>query len=387
MALTDKLNAIGDAIRAKTGGTEKLTLDQMPTEIASITTGEVATINYAITGDCGSRFSTNKGNIIFNELKDYFNFSSSNITNAQSMFYNSSELTEVPFELNFNSDTAVSLKSIFSGCKALKNIPKMNNCVVNDLSYAFGIGSIREFPEDFYSWFSFRSNSGGLKMESIFQSCYSLRKVPLEFFSLKDKSSTDIIGSTNGASIYYGGAFSSCIALDEIVGLPVMDELGIGGYETTNNMYYSSTFSNCSRLSRLTFIYENNKGTGYWAAKQVIDLSNFVGYLQNTSAYRNYLLTYNSGITLDKEVTDDTTYQALKGDPDWWTCNMAYSRYNKTSAIETINSLPDSKNNSATNMIKFRGEAGSATSGGAINTMTETQIAVATAKGWTVSFV
>lgn len=39
MALTDKLNAIGEAIRAKTGKTNKLTLDQMPTEIASIKTG------------------------------------------------------------------------------------------------------------------------------------------------------------------------------------------------------------------------------------------------------------------------------------------------------------------------------------------------------------
>lgn len=39
MALTDKLTAIADAIRAKTGSAEKLTLDQMPTEIASIETG------------------------------------------------------------------------------------------------------------------------------------------------------------------------------------------------------------------------------------------------------------------------------------------------------------------------------------------------------------
>ena len=39
MALTDKLNAIGDAIRVKTGKTNKLTLDEMPTEIASIETG------------------------------------------------------------------------------------------------------------------------------------------------------------------------------------------------------------------------------------------------------------------------------------------------------------------------------------------------------------
>lgn len=39
MALTDKLTAIGDAIRGKTGGTEPLTLDQMATEIANISSG------------------------------------------------------------------------------------------------------------------------------------------------------------------------------------------------------------------------------------------------------------------------------------------------------------------------------------------------------------
>ena len=39
MALTDKLSAIGAAIRAKTGKTDKLTLDEMPTEIEGIQTG------------------------------------------------------------------------------------------------------------------------------------------------------------------------------------------------------------------------------------------------------------------------------------------------------------------------------------------------------------
>jgi hypothetical protein len=37
MALIDKLNAIGEAIRAKTGKSEKLTLDEMPLEIGGIT--------------------------------------------------------------------------------------------------------------------------------------------------------------------------------------------------------------------------------------------------------------------------------------------------------------------------------------------------------------
>lgn len=39
MALTEKLSAIGDAIRKKTGKTDLLTLDAMPLEIANIETG------------------------------------------------------------------------------------------------------------------------------------------------------------------------------------------------------------------------------------------------------------------------------------------------------------------------------------------------------------
>lgn len=39
MALTDKLTAIGNAIRSKTGSSDLLTLDEMPQEIQSIQTG------------------------------------------------------------------------------------------------------------------------------------------------------------------------------------------------------------------------------------------------------------------------------------------------------------------------------------------------------------
>ena len=81
----------------------------------------------------------------------------------------------------------------------------------------------------------------------------------------------------------------------------------------------------------------------------------------------------------------------MKNNPDWFTCNFAYSRYNHDSAVETINSLPDTSAyiaaNGGTNTIKFKGVAGSATDGGAINTLTEAEIAVAAAKGWTVSLV
>ena len=41
MALTDKLKAIADAIRSKTGTTEPMTLEEMATAILNITTGSV----------------------------------------------------------------------------------------------------------------------------------------------------------------------------------------------------------------------------------------------------------------------------------------------------------------------------------------------------------
>ena len=113
-----------------------------------------------------------------------------------------------------------------------------------------------------------------------------------------------------------------------------------------------------------------------------------------TDIYPNvedFIIGYNSGLTLDKKVTDDTTYQALKNDPDWYTLKKEYSRYNHDSAVATINSLPDTSayiaEKGGTNTIRFMGNAGSATDGGAINTLTEEEIAVATAKGWTITFL
>jgi hypothetical protein len=81
----------------------------------------------------------------------------------------------------------------------------------------------------------------------------------------------------------------------------------------------------------------------------------------------------------------------LKDDPDWFTCDVAYSRYNHDSAVATINSLPDTSEFllecEGYNQITFNGAAGSNTDGGAISNLTEAEIAVAAAKGWTVTFI
>ena len=187
--------------------------------------------------------------------------------------------------------------------------------------------------------------------------------------------------SSNGFSYYFNG-FDSCYALDELINL----QIPYTKAKWTSNAF-NSTFNLCCRLKNVTFAL--NDGAPYtvtWKS-QVIDLYNYVGYF----ASKDHILKYNSGITADKEVTDDATYQALKNDPDWFTTKIEYSRYNHDSAVATINSLPDTSaylaSKGGTNTIKFKGAAGSATDGGAINTLTEEEIAVAAAKGWTCSFV
>ena len=211
----------------------------------------------------------------------------------------------------------------------------------------------------------------------MFMNCYSLRSFPMSI--IKSGNPRALYEKSN---MYY--SFAKCYSLDELINLPIP-------YTTiwsTNAFDY--TFYYCSRLKDIIF-KTNDDGTPIimeWK-KQTIELSS-IGYCMKSSNKEN-ILNYNSGITADKEVTDDASYQALKNDPDWFTCDIKYSRYNHDSAVRTINSLPDTSAYLATakgtNTIKFKGAAGSATDGGAINTLTEEEIAVATAKGWTVTFV
>ena len=118
----------------------------------------------------------------------------------------------------------------------------------------------------------------------------------------------------------------------------------------------------------------------YWN-NQVIDLSSYVGWLP----FKELLLDWNSGISEDMEVYDDESYQSHRLNADWFTCDVAYSRYNRKSAANTIATLPNVNQGEANNII-FKGEAGSATNEGAINTMTEEELAPAVAKGWTVAY-
>jgi hypothetical protein len=379
MALTDKLSAIGTAIREKTGGSELLTLDAMPGAIRGISGGgggEVEPIE--LTGSqsnaCGGAIATNYIKLFGNTI------TTKNITDTNNMFA-SSTLEKIPFGINYSNGSPRNMSMMYSKCSNLTELPVMNNVYPEQMNGLFEYCQrLRYLPENFgadWNWDRIHSYNYS-KINGVFSSCYSLRKIPSSFLSDLWNNAT-----TSSYIVYYS-AFYSCFCLDEIIGLPI-HPVGI-----SSNAFSSDSFNLATRVKDITFVMDNNMPkTANWT-KQVIDLKT-VGHYDSYTGNNKFFINYNSGITADKEVFDDATYQALKDDPDWFTCNVSYSRYNHDSAVNTINSLPDTSayiaEKGGTNTIKLKGAAGALTDGGAINTLTEEEIAVAAAKGWTITLV
>lgn len=378
-SLTSKLEAIGDAIREKADITGKLTLDEMADEIRSIE--KMRPI--VLTGNCNSMFSNGHWDWF---LKEYGTLlSTDGITSANTMF-NYSNADSIPFDLNFDGSVYVPCDKMFYACgiKDLSNIT-IRNLVLGDCKNMFTLGKMKYMPrfenfstQDYIEFFNGSSSYGGF-----FENCYSLRKIPENF--LKELYSE----SSSKYTILEHG-FNKCMTLDEIRGLSPRT-----GTLTSNSFYF--TFAQCYRLKEIIFDVQED-GSPYvvnWS-NQTIDLSGGVGHSSSTTEMwidgnNSSCLAVNADITSANRVNSNATYKALKDTEDWYTTYVNYSRYNKLSAINTINSLPDTSAylaaNGGTNTIKFYDIAGDRTDGGAINTMTDAEIAVATAKGWTVSFV
>lgn len=335
-----------------------------------------------LTGDCSRACS---GLLAEQYIKVLGNkITSTEISDAMEMFFGY-QLDSVPFELNFKLSKTYSneLTRMFSNARNITEPPKMNNVYVGTLTYMFnGCDRLREFPEDYFdNWdFSYCQNqtSQWLCNWSMFvQQCASLRQLPMKIFEYANPYAYY-------SHTFYGGLMRMTYALDEAKDIPIPYEA-----EYTSNIFSDMAYD-AYRVKDITFKMPEGKPYVKRLKGQTIDIANNIGFA-NAYYGRDYILNYNSGITADKEVYDDATYQALKNDPDWFSTKIEYSRYNKTSAVNTINSLPDTSayllENGGTNTIKFKGIAGSLTDGGAINTMTAEEIAVATAKGWTVSLV
>ena len=222
----------------------------------------------------------------------------------------------------------------------------------------------------------------------------------------------EIINNEQSYSNYTSNPFYSISGLDyikELKNIPVpyrntkaiTSEISFFGYSIRFPFTNSMTFA-------------TNNGEPYkvnWK-NQTINLAKRIGYIDDTWS-RSYE-QYGQGYWKEKNnIFYNTTdleqaklnYNKLKSQDNWFSWStksgayegknvsysLLFSRYNHNSAVETINSLPDTSEYLAsaggTNIIKFTGIQGALTDGGAINTLTEQEIAVATEKGWTVSMV
>ena len=384
-SIEDKtLTDIANAIREKTKTTAELAPRSMPAAILGITTGDGE--SFYITGDAAGLFSRtyNYDSVPIAWFKRYLShfcsdkIKTKDLTNLTEMFSENTYLTEIPFSLNITNDLTQS-RSVYGCFLSMTNLiklPKINGKVnditalCNNCQRLADVSALADVDVDL---------DVNTTRRFTFSGCHSIRHIPSSF--IKKAGRTNASGSAH----FYYYSFNYCHVLEAI------ENMGVSRGTLTENTFTQS-FSSCYRLKKLTF-ETNDDGTPIVAnwKNQTIDLTYAVGHLfSNTDDYISRVTTqYNSGITIDKRVNSQEDYERLKNDPDWFTGLLAYSRYNHNSAVETINSLPDTSAylaaNGGTNTIKFEGNAGSKTDEGAINTLTEEEIAVAAAKGWTVS--
>lgn len=244
--------------------------------------------------------------------------------------------TTIPFAINYSSGQNTYV-STFQKCYALTALPTINfnNASASSLQYFNlyfkGCWAITTIPNGTFSTYDFTAmnNATVVVGQYMFGDCHSLTHI--------DSGLLPNLYCKRASNGVWRGLFENCWALTDILDLGLFHP----NFTSSNNMF-DSTFSNCKSLSRLTFA-ANGAARNY--SNQIIDLTTYVGY----------------------------------------TSDVADSVYNHTSAVETINSLPDcsavSSPSSPTNQIKFKAGSGANTVGGSISDLTAAEIEVATNKG------
>lgn len=235
---SSSLSSIGDAIRTKKGlpAESKFTPSEMSEQINSMPV--VPEEGLTITGNCDALFKGGKFSFMINvpgvKTKD--------ITSVQSMFYNCTNITEIPFDLNF-IDSSVPSISMFQGCEKLKKLPRMNNYNMGSPSSycnaCFRLEDVSSLAS--VNLESFHDNKH-IRYDSMFNRTFRLKEIPYSFLS-------NLYNINTGwkYTIYDSSTFNHC-GVYALKGLPVLP------YEyTENNFTDSSCFAYMPRLKSLTF--------------------------------------------------------------------------------------------------------------------------------------
>lgn len=271
----------------------------------------------------------------------------SDIKDADYCFYEFTlniDLTNLTFYMRNSSNNTISQMFAYSNLPSLPHIVG----IVSNCGSIFQSCYMESIPDNFFDDFILQEISGYIggyvQCDSIFQGCKNLTKVP-SLKAFKQLQSTRVPSSSYYN--FYHNLFSSCHGLQEIRDLPIV--YGINSAAKEN--LFQSTVSYVEKLSSFTF--EPNQTARF--SSQTLDFTKYTGFAD--------------GYPQPKLIKD--------------------SVYNHDSAVETINSLPDTSaflaEAGGTNTIKFYRNQGANTEGGAIGNLTAEEIAIAAAKGWTVA--
>ena len=237
MALTDKLSAIGDAIREKTGKEELLTLDQMPTEIASIETGG------------GSADHSAEDGLITRTVTEYFNDRVTNI-GAHAFYYNT-----IIEKVSFPNVTEVG-GNVFNGCTALKNIefPKLEKATAGNVFKACSALEEARFPA--YGYEGMPSFNGCTKLSLV--EVGNLGSISNGTFNACSALKTLIIRKTDKVALLVNvGAFSNTpFASDGSGGSVYVPQALVESYKTATNWSTLYTAGTCNFVAIEGSIYE-----------------------------------------------------------------------------------------------------------------------------------
>lgn len=407
------LTNIANAIRDKNGTVDTYKPSEMAAAILAIEAGggdsyvpTAEDLTYSIT-----EFKANNNAWVLNEYGDRITLVKNDDIGS---YFENCSFEHFDKNLTLGATiTLLSLTNCFANCNSLKDITAQFKIVGNSnnqiylykadaMFYScYQLRSINDnlFDGSYIKWFN-TTNSSYNRFLNAFSECYSLREIPTFYFKMLTANGQPKI---NDYLYSYTNMFKYCYTLNKIENLPVVSQRN-NGLAIADNMF-GNTFACLYNLSKLTF-QTNEDGsplTANWTG-QVINL-------HRTTASPGYLMSgrnattitgYNSGLTaedeIDKEtgVNPDTQYYLGDGINNHWTANLHLAKYGHTEAVETLNSLPDTSAAGGGNTITFYGKQGwytdylkgrtnDNTFDSRIQNLTEAEIAVAAAKGWTVS--
>ena len=341
-----------------------------------------------------------------------------NITNMSYMFKDNDKITDLSdITINISGDTNAPIVSTFENCINLRKLPtftmssgsKVNmnqsisflrNCYVLEENELQKVIYLEPYNSPQSSLFAYNYNIknmdlSNMKLNTWDNSYWSynkfvnsepnLRSLKLPAWNVKQDS------KPLGSSYYLSDSFTEMIMLDSLTfstnadGSPMKAKVKSQSFSVTGN---SSHPYGCSRYDMGD--YTSSKGL---------------------MLYPDEPLTGDDNVFRDITGSDTTVekiqegYDRVKNRPNWcsfWSGNVTYngtsipasrltSRFNHTSIVEFINTIPDTSEYLAiaggTNTIKLFKYQGDLTDEGGVSDLTPEEIAVATAKGWTVTLV